>query len=82
MKASEAIRAILKEKGMNQTVLAQLVGMNSQRNVSDALLRDIKVRIVAQFAEALGYEVVVRKKTPGKKKQGEFVLSYPLNNEE
>lgn len=74
MNAKEIITKIMKEKGINQTMLAVLIGVPGQSTVSMALKRDMKVSVYAQYLDALGYEVVVRKKSTGRKGDGVFVV--------
>ena len=74
MNAKEIITKIMKEKGINQTMLAVLLGVPGQSTVSMALKRDMKVSVYAQYLDALGYEVVVRKKSTGRKGDGVFVV--------
>lgn len=74
MKCREAIEAIMKESKTNQTMLAKLVGMKSQTNVSEALKRDMKISLVVRFVEAMGYEIVIQKKKQGMKRADQIVI--------
>lgn len=75
MKARDAIIFLQKETGTTQTQLAKLCGMKGQSNVSEALKRqDIKVSIVARFVEAMGYELVIQKKKPGRRTSEEILI--------
>ena len=74
MDAKSVITEIMKTKGLNQTQLAALVGMRNQSNVSEALKRDMKISVFAKLIGALGYEVVVRKKSTGRKGDGVYVV--------
>ena len=62
-----AIDRLMREAGLNQTQLAKLVGMKNQSNVSEALKRDMKYSLFLQMVDALGYEVIIQKKKPGRK---------------
>ena len=64
----------MKESKTNQTMLAKLVGMKSQTNVSEALKRDMKISLVVRFVEAMGYEIVIQKKKQGMKRADQIVI--------
>lgn len=69
-----AIEAVMNREGFTQTQLAKLVGMKNQSNVSEALRRDMKYSLFEKMVEAMGYEVIIQKKKPGRKtvrKEGE-----------
>lgn len=65
MKAKAVVEAVQKETGFTQKMLAASTGMKNQSNVSEALKRDMKISVFCRFINAMGYEVVVRKKRPG-----------------
>jgi predicted XRE-type DNA-binding protein len=67
MTAADEIKRVMKEAGFNQTQLAALVGMKNQSNVSEALKRDIKYSLFAKMINAMGYEIIIQKKKPGRK---------------
>ena len=77
MTAREVILAILKEKGMTQSDLAKMVGLRNQSNVSETLKREIKVSVFVRFLNALGYRVVIEKKSRGRLEDGVIVLTEP-----
>lgn len=76
MEYSKAIKQIMKETNTTQKDLAERVGMKRQTNVSEALKRDMKVSMAAKFAEALGYELVLEKKRPGRKEEGRIKIDW------
>lgn len=64
MGAAEIIRNILKKEQMNQTDLADRMGITRQ-NISQMLNRNkVSMRFdgFSKMVEALGYEIIVRKK--------------------
>ena len=68
------IEDVMNREGFTQTQLAKLVGMKNQSNVSEALRRDMKYSLFEKMVEAMGYEVIIQKKKPGRKtvrKEGE-----------
>lgn len=70
----QAIERAMGEAGVTQLQLARAVGLKHQSNVSEALKRDMKISLVAKFAEAMGYELVLQKKKPGRKADGQIVI--------
>lgn len=70
MSGSDMIRLIMKEAGFTQMMLAQAVGLKNQSNVSEILKSDIKISTFTRFLNAMGYEVIIRKKRPGKQGDG------------
>lgn len=75
MTAREVVLEILKEKGLTQSDLAKMVGLRNQSNVSETLKREIKVSVFVKFLNALGYRVVIEKKTRGRQEDGLMVLT-------
>lgn len=74
MEAGKVIREIMKDSGVRQAGLAELLGYN-QKTVSRATLaKGIQADTLVKYAEALGYEVVVRKKAGGAQGK-EYVLT-------
>ena len=74
MNGRNVIEAIMEKKGATQGELAKLVGFPGQSTVSEKLKRDIKVSVFIKMVNALGYEIVVREKTQGRKRNGEILL--------
>lgn len=75
MTNAEAIKKIMKETGINQTQLARYIGVKGQSNVSEAIKNNVKSTLtLIAMAEAMGYEVVLQKKRPGKRSEGQIVL--------
>lgn len=74
MTGSEIVTEVMHRSQINQTQLAKLVGFKNQSNVSEALKRDIKISVFQRMIDALGYEVVIQKKKPGKRPEGQIVL--------
>lgn len=61
------VERVMDKEGFTQTQLAKLVGMKNQSNVSEALKRDMKYSLFARMVEAMGYEIIIQKKKPGRK---------------
>lgn len=75
MKNSEAIKALMKETGVSQVQLAKYIGVKGQSNISEAIKNNVKSTMtLIAMAEAMGYEVVLQKKRPGKRPDGQIVL--------
>lgn len=74
MDAKSVVVAIMKSKDINQVTLAKMVGFKNQSNVSETLKRDMKISVFTRIIDALGYEVVIRRKNTGRKGDGVYVL--------
>lgn len=74
MTGRKAIEKAMTETGTTQLQLARAAGMKNQSNVSEAFKRDMKISLVVRFAEAMGYELVLQKKKPGRKQDGQIVI--------
>ena len=77
MNGTQIVRAIMKEEHVTQTQLAVLLGLKGQTNVSEVLRRDIKASILAKYVDALGYELIVRKKKPGRREADCYLVGLP-----
>jgi hypothetical protein len=60
---------MMKERGITQGQLAKMLGYRGQTNICETLKRDIKISKFARFADAMGYEVIVRPKRQGRKEE-------------
>ena len=75
MKASEILRAAMSEKGVTQKQLAMSIGAKSQSVVAERLRTNtFTVANLNAMLEALGYELVVQPKKPGRRPDGQFVI--------
>ena len=65
MKAQEVITHAMKAGSITQKELATALGFKSQQAIGNIVTRNqgVKVDIFVKALEAMGYEVVVRKKT-------------------
>lgn len=75
------IEEIMEKKGTTQGELAKLVGFPGQSTVSEKLKRDIKISVFVKMVNALGYEVIIREKTQGRKRKGELILDGAVETE-
>ena len=79
MTGIEIIKAIMSKQGVGLTEMARRMGYKSAANVNnllnrqDAEAKDLSIVNLCRYAEALGYEVVIRR--AGRKvKEGEYKL--------
>ena len=82
MTAREVVLEILREKKLKQGDLAAMVGLKNQSNVSETLKREIKVSVFVRWLDALGYRVVVERKTRGRVEEGVMILTEPAKDEQ
>lgn len=82
MDAKEIVSTVMKGSGVNQTQMAALLGMAGQSGFSMALSRsDLKVGFFVRALNVLGYEVVVKKRTRGRKEEGVITVTAPEGKE-
>lgn len=74
MQFKDMLDEIIKGKGLTQTTFANMVG-TTQPAIGNAKKRnDVYVSTLIKWCEALGYEVVIQEKKPGRRKEGQIVL--------
>ena len=66
MKGSEIIKTLLKETKTTQLQLSQMLGYKGQSAVAERLKKDMRISVFAKMANALGYDIYVVKRKPGK----------------
>ena len=75
MKFNGIIREAMKETGTTQARLGEVLGIK-QNAVSNMLNRtEPSLATFQSVLEAMGYEIVVQKKTQGRRKDGQLVLT-------
>jgi D-alanyl-D-alanine carboxypeptidase len=62
MKRKDAIKAAMKDANVTQEVLAEMLGYASQNSVASAIGRNISMDKFEEMMEALGFEIVIRRK--------------------
>ena len=62
MTGEEALRAILKAEKITQAEAAEICGYSAQGAFARLLNRKVSLEVFQRSVDALGYEVVVRKK--------------------
>ena len=62
MKRKDAIKAAMKDANITQEVLAEKLGYASQNSVASAIGRNISMDKFEEMMEALGFEIVIRRK--------------------
>ena len=60
MKATDIVKAIMGNKGINQQEITKMMGMKSQSAVSQALNRDMKISTLVRFLNTLDCHLVIR----------------------
>ncbi len=64
MLSKNIVKDMMKTRGWNQDKLAEETGLKSRSNVTGMINRNTSMRVdsLVLFAEAMGYEVVIRDK--------------------
>lgn len=59
MNCRNALEKIMKEHGITQVELADMVGYRGQTSISGALQRDMKISTLYMLVDAMGYDLVL-----------------------
>ena len=85
MKVTDALKGIMKLKGITQKHMAKLVGKEDKgaSYVSAKLCTDNwTVDSVIEFLEQMDYELVIKPKSRGKRSESEIVLEHSKKGDE
>ena len=75
MNQKEAIKEILKREGIFQQDLADRLGQSQQAVSRKLIASSMTINKLYEYCEALGYEIVLQKKQPRKKRpDGQILL--------
>lgn len=75
MKANEILRTAMSEKGVTQKQLASAIGAKSQSVIAERLkTNSFTVSNLNSMLNALGYELVVQQRKPGRRPEGQYVI--------
>ena len=77
MKRKDAIKAAMKDAHITQGVLAEMLGYASQNSVASAIGRNISMDKFEEMMEAIGFEIVIRRK-----RKGTLTGEYKIGGEE
>lgn len=82
MRCDEILAEVIKETKPKKTTMASAIGIK-QNSLSSVLNRgNIHTNTLIDILEYMGYEVVVQKKTQGRRKEGQYVLTKEKTKEE
>lgn len=82
MRCDEILKEVIAEVKPKKTVMASAIGIK-QNSLSSVLKRsNINTDTLIDMLEYMGYEVVVQKKTQGRRKEGQYVLTKEKTKEE
>ena len=77
MKRKDAIKAAMKDAGVTQEVLAEMMGYSGQNSVASAISRNISMDKFEKLMDALGFEIVIRRT-----RKGSLTGEYKIGGEE
>ena len=77
MKRRDAIKAAMKDVGITQEGLAEKLNYAGQNGVAAAIGRNISMDKFEEMMEALGFEIVIRRK-----RKGSLTGEYKIGGEE
>ncbi|WP_407453551.1 hypothetical protein [Methanobrevibacter sp.] len=73
---NKAIKEVMKRKGITQSKMAEILGLElGQRVVSNKLSsKNMTTEMILMFLDAMDYELVIKPKTRGKRKEDEILI--------
>ena len=75
MKVGQAIKQAMKATHTTQIQMKDRIGVKSQTVVSMRLSSDgVSISNVLEMLDAIGYELVIQPKRPGRRPEGQFVI--------
>ena len=75
MKVGQAIKQAMKATHTTQIQMKDRIGVKSQSVVSMRLSSDgVSISNVLEMLDAIGYELVIQPKRPGRRPEGQFVI--------
>lgn len=76
MRASTAIKKIMKQNGWTQAQMAKAVGVKSQKAIGMRLNRpNMTFDLALEMLDKMGYEIVIQPVSAGKRKEGAVVIT-------
>lgn len=77
MKMNEAIKTAMKSRGITQQKMADMLGYElGQRTVANKLTsQNMQIETVLKFLNEIDYELVIKPKTRGKRKEDEILIT-------
>ena len=76
MLVNEAIKQVMKKKGITQQKMGEILDIKSgQRVVTNRLAtKNMTIETVLMFLDAMDYELVIKPKSRGKRKEDEILI--------
>ncbi|MBC5582542.1 helix-turn-helix domain-containing protein [Anaerofilum sp. BX8] len=76
MNICEAVKLAMKNQKTTQGQMAERIGVKGQSVIAQRLRMDnISVNTVLEMLDAIGYEMVIQEKRPGRRSEGQFVVT-------
>lgn len=82
MEIKKALSSAIKDSGFTQERLAKALGYKSQSGVAERIRGNISIETLVSMMDAIGYEVTVQKKKPGRRTAGQYVLGGENGDDE
>ncbi|MCB6366638.1 helix-turn-helix domain-containing protein [Intestinibacillus massiliensis] len=76
MNICEAVKLAMKNQKTTQGQMAERIGVKGQSVIAQRLRMDnISVNTVLEMLDAIGYEMVIQEKRPGRRPDGQYVVT-------
>lgn len=83
MKINTAIKKALKATNTTQQQLAERTGAKSQSVIGQRLCnKNISINLILEMLEVVGYELVIQPKKPGRRPEGQILITLEDGEEE
>ena len=75
MQINEAVKQIMKEKGVTQNQMANIFNMKTANQMSARMSKtNWTTNVIIDFLDVLGYELVLKPVAKGKRPEGEYKI--------
>ena len=76
MNICEAVKLAMKNQKTTQVQMAERIGVKGQSVIAQRLRMDnISVNTVLEMLDAIGYEMVIQEKRPGRRADGQYAVT-------
>ena len=82
MTVQKALASAIKDSGFTQERLAKILEYSGQSSLAQRLRSNITIETLTKIMDAIGYEVTIQRKKPGRRADGQYVLESSKSEEE
>lgn len=76
MRVESTIKLLMKSKGITQTTMGKMLGLNGYHAVQRRLNnRNMTINNILDMLDILGYEVIIRESHSGRRREDEIIIT-------